>query len=646
MEGIKTRLSHDYNLAVRSYNEKDHTTFFRNIRPSIELLTKLLIYDLMDDELDASGIVDGNSTFMKSGDGFELTQNFQRKPQGKVFAQLAQKAFCYMHPEVTSKTADESLKRIKRGMDGCCSECARFYDIASGLGNHTDGSALNEEIQAAACATFLMGFIDFLRSYSIISSDTGIFLTSLEEFSGLDSSSLQIARDEINTLVRKIEEKETELEALRKKLSAVERIKQAAENTNVTLNDQISEMQRRIDELLAQLDDLQTANGIIGAECPAMDNPKKPMTDNETTIKPRPKIIDKLKGNISAWDVDMQSMDDDQLDLLEINITNSMLVTGCAGSGKSIIAMHKAEQIAGTGASVILIAFTRSLSAFMREGINTDTLPYRFCHHHYWKKKLDMMKADYIIVDEIQDFTKEEIQEFMAAANKAFFFFGDSAQSIYRQYGKPTVSIEEISAITGLTPLHLYNNYRLPKSVARITQDYVGVNVNKFEEKVYQNKEKELPHIVKVTSIDEQVEAVVKLVGKHNTDLFDKRDIGILVPSNELVKIFHEAMDSKGIECEFKYSNENHKDEKQWSYVDTLDFSTSLPKIMTYHSAKGLQFDVVILPMYNGAHDNESRKALYVAMTRTTSKLYVFYTTEKVAFPLDCVPTNLYKKTI
>ncbi len=65
---------------------------------------------------------------------------------------------------------------------------------------------------------------------------------------------------------------------------------------------------------------------------------------------------------------------------------------------------------------------------------------------------------------------------------------------------------------------------------------------------------------------------------------------------------------------------------------------------MTYHSAKGLQFDIVILPMYNGASDNESRKALYVAMTRTMHKLFVLYSTTNLAYPLSDVPTKLYLK--
>ena len=102
-----------------------------------------------------------------------------------------------------------------------------------------------------------------------------------------------------------------------------------------------------------------------------------------------------------------------------------------------------------------------------------------------------------------------------------------------------------------------------------------------------------------------------------------------------------EELRKKNVGCELKYSTDMKIDTR---YVDTLDFATIMPKIMTYHSAKGLQFDIVILPMYNGASDNESRKALYVAMTRAMHKLYVFYSTPKLAYPLSDVPTRLYLK--
>lgn len=66
---------------------------------------------------------------------------------------------------------------------------------------------------------------------------------------------------------------------------------------------------------------------------------------------------------------------------------------------------------------------------------------------------------------------------------------------------------------------------------------------------------------------------------------------------------------------------------------------------MTYHSAKGLQFEAVFLPYIEKFSGNESdRKALYVAMTRTYRNLYIMYSS-LLPFPLTNIDSSLYKTT-
>jgi superfamily I DNA/RNA helicase len=69
---------------------------------------------------------------------------------------------------------------------------------------------------------------------------------------------------------------------------------------------------------------------------------------------------------------------------------------------------------------------------------------------------------------------------------------------------------------------------------------------------------------------------------------------------------------------------------------------------MTYHSAKGLQFETVFLPDISPLPEDErgvsEQKALYVAMTRTYRYLYVMYSGE-LPEPLSLVPRSLYLTT-
>lgn len=362
----------------------------------------------------------------------------------------------------------------------------------------------------------------------------------------------------------------------------------------------------------------------------------------DTTVEPKIQTAKKRFGMkqkiLKAFNVEKESMDDEQLDLIGDTIDKSMIVAGCAGSGKSVIAMYKAQQILESKGDVILIAYTKSLNRYMRQG-KENSLDKRFFYHWQWIDQ-GMPKADYIIVDEIQDFDREEIMQFINAARKCFFFFGDTAQSIYRAFGKETLTIDQISSMTGIKVSRLYNNYRLPKPIAKITQEYLGLteedNVRKYSESLYLSKENASPVFVECHSRQEQIDCIISIIRKNKY-----RNVGILVPENDLVLEIMNAFTSEKFACEFKF-NAGYNDYRN---KDTLNFKTEYPKLMTYHSAKGLQFETVILPFYQGASNLDEKKSLYVAMTRTYRHLYVLYNGDMLK-PLKGVPERLYERMV
>ena len=213
---------------------------------------------------------------------------------------------------------------------------------------------------------------------------------------------------------------------------------------------------------------------------------------------------------------------------------------------------------------------------------------------------------------------------------------------------------EFFSKIDNISALDFWETYPSPNMIKDLTVEELkeGLNtkgkfpLNKankilglikdydYKEMIYQNKETELPHFVRFESDQMQIEALLKLVTDN-----EGRNIGVLLPNNSDVIRIGQEFSNNNVECEFKYN----KGENDFDYVDTINFNTTLPKIMTYHSAKGLQFDLVILPMYVGANNDESKKALYVAMTRTMHSLYVLYSTSQLLPPLN-VPSHLYLK--
>jgi hypothetical protein len=644
MEQIKISLKHDYNLAVDCFNNKDYISFFRNVRPAIEWMCKLFIRDLLE-ESKYDAIMQGRKTINKSYDKFNIvSSSTNRPPIGSALAVLMPKVYYFKHPEVYTSKLDSSLKRIRTGIDSNSKSFEYWYSVASEIGNHSGSTSMDMEIQARNCATTFPGFIDFLEANAILSDDSISYLKQLQKF-----SFNSVREKELSQAKKQLQEQDEQIQASGIKIKEQDLTIKERDATLLVMQKQLAEIEKSHLESLERNSDIerQLQDKIVEIEQLRaqleQQGVKEESEEQETVVVEQDSINKATATNklserltITEWDVDEESMDDDQLDLIESTMDKSMLVAGCAGSGKSVIAMHKAEQIAEAGYSVILIAYTKSLNGFMQLGSNVEA-HYQFFYHYQWKNVHKMPSADYIIVDEIQDFEREEIQEFINSAKKHFLFFGDTAQSIYSHFGKKTLTIEQISEMTGLTVLHLYNNYRLPRPVAKITQGYVGVDVMPYADKVYRNKEKTLPYFVQLPDFVSQMNAIVEII-KKNPD----SSIGILLHSNSLVEQTCKQLHLAGISFEYKFQIDSVSERKVYG---NLDFRTILPKVMTYHSAKGLQFDIVILPMYEGANSNDSRKSLYVAMTRTMHKLYVLYSTPELRSPLN-VPSHLYKKEL
>lgn len=340
------------------------------------------------------------------------------------------------------------------------------------------------------------------------------------------------------------------------------------------------------------------------------------------------------------WMIIESELDEDQIKVLMATNDKSCLVSGCAGSGKSVLALIKAQRIQKEkGNNYQIIVYTKALCNYMNAGRETLGLHNDFYYHWQWENRLGCPSSDYVIVDEIQDFTREEIQEFINATNKNFFFFGDTAQSIYQGL-KKTMPVNGINRLFSYENepknFALYRNYRLPIPAERVAQ-YIGLDLDAFDEKTYKSEETAIPKFICYNSFNDQIKAIAKIIQRGTLS-----DVGILLPHNEDVREVSTLLNSLGLNHEAKY-----KDEEDWhNSVNNLDFTTSNPKVMTYHSAKGLQFEAVFLPGISPLSDDSDRKiseqkALYVAMTRTYRYLYVMYSGFLPA-PLNKVPSNLY----
>ena len=141
---------------------------------------------------------------------------------------------------------------------------------------------------------------------------------------------------------------------------------------------------------------------------------------------------------------------------------------------------------------------------------------------------------------------------------------------------------------------------------------------------------------MKYNDEETQIEAIHDIIVKNNMI-----DVAILFPDNDYVKSVYDQLKALGGNYELRYNDRENFRNSQ----DSLNFGSTNPKVMTYHSAKGLQFETVFLPyIENFSGDESDRKALYVAMTRTYRNLYVMYSSI-LPSPLNKIDSSLYKTT-
>lgn len=335
-------------------------------------------------------------------------------------------------------------------------------------------------------------------------------------------------------------------------------------------------------------------------------------------------------------------LDDYQVKVINKKTDNSYIVKGCAGSGKSILALWKAKQIQEQNkGSYLYVVYTKALRQYMSDGIkqvglresnvaNFDAC-FSWTRNDYgslerggWKKG----SYDYIIVDEAQDFSREDIELLKSKSRKALLVYGDTAQQLYKFLkDKQTVSMEDIQYFTKFPVEQLVFNHRLPKKIARVAE-YLNSESDELEERCTEEG-KDKPKILEYSSKQEQFAAIASLIKNKGME-----DVGILFRNNKEVDEAYDYFTSEGIEVEAK--SFIHKDE--------LDFTSDNPKLMTYHSSKGLQFENVFIPECT-AEGSDDRNPLYVAVTRTYRALYIMHSGNLSCF-FDAVPTDLYDDSL
>lgn len=242
-----------------------------------------------------------------------------------------------------------------------------------------------------------------------------------------------------------------------------------------------------------------------------------------------------------------------------------------------------------------------------------------------FKKSED--KIDYVIIDEAQDFDVNDYNSrFIPNVNKSITLFGDSAQKIYSNRG---ATMDTITEALRYKRFFLRYNYRLPKSIAKVAQDVLSPSIDLLTDNMKDGGNSDYPNypkpiISKYSSREDELRDILNRIQMEDLD-----DVAILVPREEDVKEVNDFFSKTGIQTQVHYRTGKVV---PYRTINTLDFSNNdLPCILTYHAAKGTEFDNVFVPFANNT-ELPDRNAFYVACTRSSRALYISYSKRKTSY--------------
>lgn len=339
------------------------------------------------------------------------------------------------------------------------------------------------------------------------------------------------------------------------------------------------------------------------------------------TVEVRPLLADALAG----VERELIRLTDQQVSILQgLRSFRRMLVTGAAGTGKTILATARARRLADDGFRVLLLCFNEPLGHQLKREFDDDprvtaTHLHSFAvgavtsagvkvpsrpDSRWWNEGLpDALQSvagsldlgfSALVIDEGQDFHPNwwvALQLLMDDPEEApFYVFADAAQQLYVQEWAPPFDVD---------PYHLVVNCRNTLQIASRVSRMIEIDMPVL------GVEGPAPTFSVVKREDAIVQRVARIVRDLETQGFHGRQIAILTTSAEMREGLTEA---------------------QFSPDDPDDALDDEVVVETVHRFKGLESDVVLfVPSGPRAGD---RALAYVGMSRAKLVLIVVGTEE------------------
>jgi len=352
----------------------------------------------------------------------------------------------------------------------------------------------------------------------------------------------------------------------------------------------------------------------------------------------------------ATWWTDPSELDDDQKAIVSLPSDGNHLILGPPGSGKTNLLLLRATYLHKKGtAHLAILTFGRVLREFLAAGtVHYPFSEYKIQTYIRWAtallrendvhvdgdeagnleerranilaclKELASENAsgnqfDSILLDEAQDYSKDEI-EAISKFTKRLFAVGDKGQQITDKHG----ALDALKA-SGVEVHTLKNHYRNGLEICRVADGIRNLVDHADGLEASSNyDEKQYPSSAKVfggLDVDEQAKLAVGEI-ETQLDAYPNELIGVLCPRLQELKVVASVLTSSSVS--------GHVHVQQGEYTPFQPDRRVI--VTTIHGAKGLEFRTLhLLGMDEIRKFRTQKNMAYTAVTRCKTTLTIYH---------------------
>ena len=319
---------------------------------------------------------------------------------------------------------------------------------------------------------------------------------------------------------------------------------------------------------------------------------------------------------------------------------NHIMVIGCPGSGKTTVTIMRAERLVNSGKTIRVFTYQNLLRTSIKNIASVNLQEHIFGFYDWWcgHRKLGYLDyfhdtaymidklsnevvIDEILIDEGQDFEARIYQTLLTKCSK-MVVGADNAQKIHEK-GILANNIKDILEDNNqVVTFKLEYNYRNSFEIYNFARHFMPVSERANNPLVLEMMPKgngEKPFVFQASNEVEEL-SILKTLLQNAGD----KNIAVLAYRQSEVNYYYDKIKEMAFVCS-KYHNNSPTTENIENILVT-----------TYKSAKGLEFQVVIMPTLETAMNASEKTAehYYIGSTRAKENLFLIF---KGANMPDCL---------